>query len=313
MSESEKVMSEMPSRPAHLDGVDDAELDGPSVMESLNPSTLYVVATPIGHLGDMSFRAVAVLRKADAILAEDTRHSKKLFAHYGIKPRGLFAMHQHNESSIAERWLERISRGESVALISDAGTPLVSDPGYALVKCCVDAGVTVCVVPGPCAFVAAMSVSGLPCHDFRFVGFLPNKSAARREQLAQYIDAPSTIGFYEAPHRLEATVADMLSVFGATRQCVLAHDLTKRFESYVRGDLEACARAVTLAKPRGEWVILVAPTLRTPPALTEAWPDGVSQLLVALKEHLPPKTASAIVADHYGVSKKACYQWLVNQ
>ncbi|MEJ2755424.1 MAG: rRNA small subunit methyltransferase 1 [Gammaproteobacteria bacterium] len=283
MSESEKVMSEMPSRPAHLDGVDDAELDGPSVMESLNPSTLYVVATPIGHLGDMSFRAVAVLRKADAILAEDTRHSKKLFAHYGIKPRGLFAMHQHNESSIAERWLERISRGESVALISDAGTPLVSDPGYALVKCCVDAGVTVCVVPGPCAFVAAMSV------------------------------APSTIGFYEAPHRLEATVADMLSVFGATRQCVLAHDLTKRFESYVRGDLEACARAVTLAKPRGEWVILVAPTLRTPPALTEAWPDGVSQLLVALKEHLPPKTASAIVADHYGVSKKACYQWLVNQ
>ncbi len=196
--------------------------------------TLYVVATPIGNLGDMTARAIAVLQQVDLIAAEDTRHSGPLLQHFGITT-ACIACHDHNERQIAAGLVERIQSGESVALISDAGTPLISDPGYLLVRTAREAGVPVVPVPGASAMIAALSVSGLPSDRFSFEGFLPAKSSARRQRLQALADEGGTLIFYESTHRIEESLADMAEVFGPERYAVIAREITKRFET-VHGD-----------------------------------------------------------------------------
>jgi len=281
---------------------------------ALTPGTLYLVATPIGNLGDLTFRALEVLRQADVVLAEDTRHSKKLLSHYGLRPPVLSALHDHNESERLSRCLDRLRAGETVALISDAGTPLISDPGFLLVKACIEARLPVCPIPGPCAFVTALSAAGLPTQDVRFLWFLPAKSSARCAKLTALRSVSSVLGFYEAPHRMLATVTDMVSIFGPDRRAVLAHDITKRFESFVRGTLIDCLAELQLSPPKGEWVIWVAGyETEDREDGAQEWPDGAQSLLLSLRPHLPPKKVAAIVAGHYNLKKNACYAWLLSQ
>lgn len=283
-----------------------------SQQPDLAPGTLYLVATPIGNLADLTFRALSVLRHVDAILAEDTRHSKKLFSHYGIRPKFLSALHEHNEAQVLDRCIARLQGGETVALVSDAGTPLISDPGFLLVKACAEAGIPVCPIPGACAFVSALSVSALPTQDVRFLGFLPAKQGARRAKLTALASATSVLGFYEAPHRLVATVTDMIAVFGESREAVLSHDITKRFESHIRGSLGACLAQLNEDPPRGEWVVWVMGY--APPVITDAAdiPQEAQALIKRLQPHMPPKQVAAVVAEHYGVKKNACYAWLLS-
>ncbi len=271
--------------------------------------TLYVVATPIGNLDDLSLRAARVLGEVALIAAEDTRHTGKLLAHYQIATP-LISLHEHNESERTTDLLARLARGESVALVSDAGTPLISDPGYELVRAARSAGLRVEAVPGPCAAVAALSVSGLAPDRFVFEGFPPARHGARRERLEQLLNETRTLIFYESPHRIVETLADMAAVFGDTRIAVLARELTKQFETVLGGTLaELCARV--RAEPdqqRGEMVILVQGA--TGP---QAMQDDASAARIAriLARELPPAKAAALAAEITGVRKSAIYQTLL--
>src|SRR5690606_11431988 len=222
------------------------------------PGTLFVVATPIGNLGDLAPRALKTLRTVAALCAEDTRRTRQLLAHFGVD-RPLLALHDHNEEAMAARLVARLLAGDSLALVSDAGTPLVSDPGFRLVRAARAAGVKVSPVPGPCAFIAALSVAGLPSDRFVFEGFLPAKASARRERLAALAAEPRTLAFYESSHRIADTLADMRDAFGADRPAVLARELTKLFETVLDGSLADLAqRVATDADQRkGEFVVLV--------------------------------------------------------
>ena len=213
-------------------------------------ATLHVVATPIGNLADLSPRALDTLRTVAAICAEDTRHTRQLLAHFGIE-QSLVALHEHNEDEMAGRLVARLLAGESLALVSDAGTPLVSDPGFRLVRAAREAGVRVSPVPGASALVAALSVAGLPSDRFVFEGFLPAKSGARRARLSALAGEPRTLLFYESSHRIEDTLADCVAAFGAERQAVVARELTKLFETVLDGTLaELHARVVADANQR---------------------------------------------------------------
>lgn len=215
---------------------------------------LFVVATPIGNLGDITLRAVQTLRAADAIASEDTRTVQKLLSHLGISKQRI-AYHEHNEEAAARRILRRIQAGENIALVSDAGTPVVSDPGYRLVASCAAAGIEVVAVPGPCAAVAALSISGLSPASFRFVGFLPRRTAARRRALEELATEEATLIFYVSPHRASAALADMRDVFG-DRGAVLAREMTKLHEETVRGNVAELAAAAADGL-RGEIVVVV--------------------------------------------------------
>jgi 16S rRNA (cytidine1402-2'-O)-methyltransferase len=217
---------------------------------------LYVVATPIGNLGDMSHRAVEVLRSVDAIASEDTRRTRKLLAHFEIRTP-LVSYHEHNEERAARSIVERLERGQSVALVSDAGTPLISDPGYRLVTLAATHGIATSAVPGPCAAVAALSVSGLAVQPFHFFGFLPRKRAARRRRLEELSELTGTLVFYESPHRITAALRDMLGALG-DRRAVVARELTKLHEEIRRGALAELADEAVVRPPRGEVVVLVA-------------------------------------------------------
>lgn len=269
---------------------------------------LYVVATPIGNMADMTQRAVEVLKQADLIAAEDTRHSQRLLQFYGIETPAM-AYHDHSD----ERGLARIEtcldQGGLVALISDAGTPLISDPGYRLVRQVQDRGFSVYPVPGACAAVAALSASGLPTDRFLFEGFLPAKEAARRKRLAALAAETVTLVFYEAPHRVHAALETMVEEFGATREAVLAREVTKLHETFKRGTLSELAQFVAADsnQQRGEIVLLVTGASgvdRELDADTEA-------LLFRLAEELPAKRAAAVVADYTGLRKKLLYEHLV--
>jgi 16S rRNA (cytidine1402-2'-O)-methyltransferase len=214
------------------------------------------VATPIGNLGDTTHRAVEVLRDVDAIASEDTRRTRKLLSHYGIKT-SLVAYHEHNEERAARAVIERINQGQSIALVTDAGTPLISDPGYRLVEQAVGEGIDVVCVPGPSAVVAALSVAGLPPMPFHFLGFLPRKSAARRTKLASFADLPGTLVFYVSPHRVEPVLRDMLEVLGEERRAVLARELTKVHEELLRGTLADLSETAGSRALKGEIVVLV--------------------------------------------------------
>ena len=266
--------------------------------------TLHVVATPIGNLGDLSPRALDTLRAVAAICAEDTRHTRQLLAHYGLE-RPLVALHEHNEEQLADKLVARLQAGESLALVSDAGTPLVSDPGFRLVRAARAAGVPVSPVPGACAFVAALSVAGLPSDRLVFEGFLPAKGNARRERLAPLAAETRTLAFYESAHRIEEALADMAAIFGAERRAVIARELTKLFETVLDGTL-AELQARVAADPnqrKGEFVVLVQGAGEDADARIA---EG-RRLYAKLGEHLPPSTAAKLAAELSGAPRKALY------
>ena len=272
--------------------------------DNASTGTLYVVATPIGNLKDITYRAVEVLSHVDVIAAEDTRHSSFLLQHYQIQTPCI-ALHEHNERQITARLLERIKSGESVALISDAGTPLISDPGYHLVSQARSQQLTVIPIPGPSAFTAALSVSGLPADHFVFEGFLPSKSGARQKRLVALKGETRTLIFYEAPHRIVDCLNDMVEVFGKERMAVLAREMTKTYETVVQktlGDLAAWVTADT-NQQRGELVILVQGAAAEPAADSE-----VDRLLSLLLEDMPTKQAAAVAARITGQKKKPLYE-----
>ena len=267
-------------------------------------ATLHVVATPIGNLGDLSPRAQQVLRGVDAVCAEDTRHTRQLLAHFGIGTP-LLALHEHNEQQLAERLVARLLAGESLALVSDAGTPLVSDPGYRLVRAARAAGVKVSPVAGPSALVAALSVAGLPSDRFTFEGFLPAKASARRERLAALAGEPRTLVFYESSHRIEESLADLRAAFGDDRPAVLARELTKLFETVLDGTLaDLHARVAADADQRkGEFVLVVQGVGEDVDAkLAEG-----RRVHAVLARQLPPSTAAKLAAEITGAPRKALY------
>ena len=267
-------------------------------------ATLHVVATPIGNLGDLSPRAQQVLREVAAVCAEDTRRSGQLLAHFGIGTP-LLALHEHNEQQLAERLVARLLAGESLALVSDAGTPLVSDPGYRLVRAARAAGVKVSPVAGPSSLVAALSVAGLPSDRFTFEGFLPAKASARRERLAALAGEPRTLVFYESSHRIEESLADLRAAFGDDRPAVLARELTKLFETVLDGTLaDLHARVAADADQRkGEFVLVVQGVGEDADAkLAEG-----RRVHAVLARQLPPSTAAKLAAEITGAPRKALY------
>jgi 16S rRNA (cytidine1402-2'-O)-methyltransferase len=266
--------------------------------------TLFVVATPIGNLADLSPRALATLKSVAAVCAEDTRHTRQLLSHYGVE-KPLLALHEHNEGEIADKLVARLAAGESLALVSDAGTPLVSDPGYRLVRAARAAGIKVSPVPGASAVIAALSVAGLASDRFVFEGFLPAKAAARRERLARLAAEPRTLVFYESAHRIEDSLADMAAGFGAERPAVLARELTKLFETVLDGTLaDVCAQvAADPNQRRGEFVVIVQGAGDD----TDARVVEGRRLYTKLSEHLPPSTAAKVAADLSGAPRKALY------
>jgi len=268
------------------------------------PATLYVVATPIGNLADLSPRAQEVLRTVAAICAEDTRHTGQLLSHFGIS-RPLVALHDHNEEAMAERVVSRLLGGESMAVVSDAGTPLVSDPGFRLVRAARAAGVKVSPVPGACAAIAALSVAGLPSDRFVFEGFLPAKAAARRERLQRLASETGTLVFYESSHRIADSLADMATAFGASRPAVVARELTKLFETVLDGSLEQLLAAVQADdnQRKGEFVVMVQGAADDEDAKVA---EG-RRLYARLNEHLPPSTAARLAAELSGAPRKALY------
>ncbi len=274
---------------------------------SVQPGTLYVVATPIGNLDDISARALRILREVALIAAEDTRHSARLLQHFGIQTP-LAACHEHNERDQGGRFLARLQAGEDVALISDAGTPLISDPGYHLVRQARAAGFAVVPVPGACALIAALSAAGLPSDRFIFEGFLPAKAAGRRARLEQVREEPRTLIFYEAPHRILECLQDMREVFGADRPALLARELTKTFETLQGLPLaELCEWvAADSNQQRGECVVLVAGWQA--PEGEEAVSVEALRVLDLLLAEMPLKRAAALAAEITGVRKNLLYQ-----
>ncbi len=274
-------------------------------MPSVQPGSLWVVATPIGHRDDLSVRAVQTLRQAAVIAAEDTRHSRPLLQHYNIDTP-LVALHEHNERDAVDALVRRMLGGESVALISDAGTPLISDPGFRLVRAARAAGVRCVPVPGACAALAALSVAGLPSDRFVFEGFLPPRSAARRARLQELAGDPRTLIFYESSHRVAESLADMRDVFGGEREAVLARELTKLFETVIGEPLDELAARVMADsdQQRGECVLLVAGRGEEVDArLAEG-----QRVFAILREELPPAKAAKLAAAISGAPRKALYQ-----
>lgn len=266
---------------------------------------LYIVATPIGNLGDISQRAIEVLKNVDFIAAEDTRHSKRLLEHYGIKTP-TFAFHDFNEKKKADAVIKRLIRGKDIALISDAGTPLISDPGYQLVSRAHHNQIKVVPVPGACAVISALSASGLASDRFVFEGFLPNKAAARLSQLKKLSTERRTLIFYEAPHRIIACLEDMLQAFGGERYGVLARELTKSFETIYGSKLADLIDWIKLDsnRQRGEFVILLQGEANERDDIDEE----TSKILDVLLSELPLKQASALTSKITGKKKNTLYQ-----
>ena len=274
---------------------------------AVNAGTLYVVATPIGNLQDLTPRALEVLRSVKLIAAEDTRHSARLLQHFGVATPTT-ACHDHNERDKSARLIERMLAGDDMALISDAGTPLISDPGYHLVRQAREAGIRVCPLPGACALIAALSAAGLPSDRFAFEGFLPAKAHGRRQRIQGLANEPRTWMVYEAPHRLMECLDDMLAVLGPERQIVLARELTKTFETIkgaALGELVEWVRNDS-DQQRGECVLVVEGM----PAPTEDQGVGseAERILDVLLGDLPVKQAAALAAQITGVKKNRLYQ-----
>lgn len=273
--------------------------------QSYPTSTLYVVATPIGNVADISCRALVVLSKADAIACEDTRNTAQLLKHLGIS-KPLIAAHQHNENEIAQKIIQRLQQGERIALVSDAGTPAVSDPGARIVDAVREAGFKVVPLPGASAVIAALSASGLVNDQFYFVGFLSNKAGQRNSVLSTLKTISATLVFYEAPHRINDTVAALVELFPGTRKIVFARELTKLFEEIHRCDLAEATRwlASDAHRQKGEYVVLLeGATTDQDAELLEA-----KRVLTILLESCSVKQASVLAAQITGQKKNALYQ-----
>jgi 16S rRNA (cytidine1402-2'-O)-methyltransferase len=275
-------------------------------MSSHQAGCLWVVATPIGHRDDISTRAIETLRKVALIAAEDTRHSRPLMLQHNIGTP-LVALHEHNEREAVASIVRRLEQGESVALISDAGTPLISDPGFRLVRAAREAGIRCIPVPGACAAIAALSVAGLPSDRFVFEGFLPPKSAARRSRLEELAGDPRTLIFYESSHRIVESLTDMRDVFGAEREAILARELTKLFETVIGEPLSQLLARVTEDpnQQRGECVVLVAG--RGDDADADAKLAEGRRVFAILREELPPAKAAKLAAAISGAPRKQLY------
>ena len=267
--------------------------------------TLYIVATPIGNLDDITLRAIDTLKRVDLIAAEDTRHSGLLLQHLGIKAK-LFSLHDHNEQEKAHVLIEKLQSGLSIALVSDAGTPLINDPGYHLVKACRENDIKVVPIPGACAAIAALSVAGLPSDKFIYEGFLPAKSKARQDSLASLITEPRTMIFYESTHRILETLKDMQTIFGADKQIVLAKELTKTWETIVSFPVYELIDWLNqdASRQKGEFVLIVAGYTESNKDID---PKAINTLKLLQKE-LPLKKAAAITAEIYGLKKNQLYQ-----
>jgi 16S rRNA (cytidine1402-2'-O)-methyltransferase len=276
----------------------------------ISASTLYIVPTPIGNLGDITQRALAVLSSVDLIAAEDTRHTGLLLQHFAISAK-MYPLHDHNEQQKAEHLLSKLQSGQSIALVSDAGTPLINDPGYHLVRRCREAGIRVVPLPGACAAIAALSAAGLPSDKFCYEGFLPAKTKSRKDALQALIEEPRTLIFYESTHRLLDSLQDMVEVWGPDRYVVLAREITKTWEN-IRGD----AVGVLLdwvkedeTRKRGEMVLVV----EGHKVDTEALPAEALRTLALLQKELPLKKAASLAAEIHGVKKNALYKYALDQ
>ena len=272
--------------------------------DSAQLGILYIVATPIGNLGDITYRAVDVLRQVGCIVVEDSRHSSKLLQHYNISA-SVAVIHDHNERENSIKLIEKLRQGIDVALISDAGTPLISDPGYWLVNLAIEQSIKVVPIPGASASIAALSVAGLPNDRFCFEGFLPAKKQARTTRLEALVHEPRTLIFYEAPHRILDTLRDMVSVFDADRQAVIARELTKTFETLLRATLGELVEKVESDsnQQKGEIVVLVHGADESM-TYDEQYQDRVLSLLIA---ELPVKKAASIAAKLTGGKKNQLY------
>lgn len=271
--------------------------------------TLYVVATPIGNLGDLTPRAQQVLTDVDLVAAEDTRHTGKLLQHFNIKAN-LISVHDHNERQRAGLIIDQLVEGKSVALVSDAGTPLISDPGFVLVRAVKEAGYAVSPIPGCCAFVAALSASGMPSDRFSFIGFLPAKTGARVKALEQLADREETLIFYESTHRIVDSLRDMQSVFGDQRRVGVAREITKTFETIHSAPVADLIEWMLADsnQQRGEFVVMVEGAVKEIGSLNEE----ALRVLNLLAAELPPKKAAAIASEITGVAKKELYQQLIS-
>jgi len=270
-----------------------------------NRGALVLVATPIGNLGDISQRAIEALKAADIICCEDTRHSGKLLAHFGVTGKKLVVINEHTEYDAREEIVSLVTSGSNVALITDAGTPGISDPGERLVVAVINAGGVVTAVPGPSALTMALVISGLPTSRFVFEGFLPRSGAERTERLAMATTESRTTVFYEAPHRLVKTLSDLTTACGAMRGVVLARELTKLHEEMWRGTLQDANMHVAKTEPRGEYVIILEPA--KPPA-----PPTDEELLAAIRAEIAKgvsrKDSAARVSARFGVAKRTVYE-----
>ena len=276
----------------------------------ISASTLYIVPTPIGNLGDITQRALTVLSSVDLVAAEDTRHTGLLLQHFAINAR-LFALHDHNEQQKAETLLAKLRDGQSIALVSDAGTPLINDPGYHLVRLCREAGVNVVPLPGACAAITALSAAGLPSDRFCYEGFLPAKSKGRCDTLRGLEQESRTLIFYESTHRLLESLQDMVSVWGPERYVVLAREITKTWESIHGapvGELLAWVKEDENRR-KGEMVLIVEGYQ----AAEEALPPEALRTLALLQQELPLKKAAALTAEIHGVKKNALYKYALEQ
>jgi 16S rRNA (cytidine1402-2'-O)-methyltransferase len=271
----------------------------------MEAGTLFIVPTPIGNLEDITHRALRVLAEVDLIAAEDTRHSQKLTQHYSIHTR-LISLHDHNESQRAVQLIAKLQGGQNIALISDAGTPLISDPGYGLVTQCRAAAVNVVPLPGPCAAITALCAAGLATDKFKFSGFLPVKVMAKQQALQQLLTETSTSVFYESPRRIADTVRHVVEQLGEDRKMVLAKELTKTFETFYSGSAQACLTWLEADSnhQRGEFVLMIAGQKLDPMAVSA---EALKLLKLLLKE-LPLKKAAAITAEQFGLKKNHLYQ-----
>lgn len=273
-------------------------------------SGLYIVATPIGHLDDITLRALRILKDVELLAAEDTRHTRKLLQYHGIE-RSVTTYHEHSSTdAMIEKIRSICHSGGACALVSDAGTPLISDPGYQLVRAAQDAGIRVVPIPGPSATIAAVSAAGLPSDRFLFVGFGPAKDSARRSWLASFAFEAATLIFYEAPHRIVSMLADAVAVYGAEREACICRELTKTFETIRRGTLGELVEFVAQDsnQQRGEFVVLVRGSDQTEADFGEQ----EQELLGQIAQYAPPKVAAAMVADYLGLKKKPLYEWLLD-
>lgn len=269
------------------------------------PGTLYIVGTPIGNLEDMTFRSVRILQSVDMIAAEDTRHTGKLLQHFQIKTPQM-SYHEHNRNSRIPEIIEQLKYGKAIALVSDAGMPGISDPGYELIKACVDAEIDVVPIPSATAAITALSASGLPTNRFVFDGFLPAKSQQRREYLESLLIETRTLVFYESPHRLRETLQDFADILGSDRQIVIARELTKLYEEFWRGTIEEAIAHYQQKEPQGEYTLLVAGIEPSKPQITEA--ELKAELLGMMKQGASRSQASRQLAKEISISRNKLYQ-----